>query len=223
MMGHMTYTGEVRPGGPAEVRRLTHLEITKVAVDPTMANNCYVLRCRRTGEALLIDAADAAETLRPLMTGVATIVTTHQHWDHHRALAALADGHAIIAGEPDADAITAATGVTVTRRVVQGDRIRVGDCTLEVIALRGHTPGSIALLYTDPDGAPQLWTGDSLFPGGVGATFGDEAAFEELITDVEERIFQRLPDETWFYPGHGNDSTLGAERPQLAGWRERGW
>lgn len=219
----MTYTGEVRPGGPADVRTLARLEITKVAVDPKMSNNCYVLRCRRTGEALLIDAAASPETLVPLLDGVTAILTTHQHWDHHRALAALSAGREILAGEPDADAITAATGIHVTRRLNQGDKVHVGDCTLEVIAIRGHTPGSIAVLYNDPDGTPHLWTGDSLFPGGVGATFGDESAFQELITDVEERIFQRLPDETWFYPGHGNDSTIGTERPFLAEWRERGW
>ena len=219
----MTYTCEVKPGGPPDVRTLPGLEISKIALDPTMSNNCYVLRCRRTGEALLIDAADAPQTLAPLLDGVTTIVTTHQHWDHHRALAALAEGRQIIAGAPDADAIAAATGVPVTRRVEQGDVITVGEITLDVIAIRGHTPGSIALLYADPTGSPHLWTGDSLFPGGVGATFGDEAAFAELITDVEERIFQRLPDQTWFYPGHGNDSTLGNERPYLAEWRERGW
>jgi glyoxylase-like metal-dependent hydrolase (beta-lactamase superfamily II) len=219
----VTYTGEVQPGSPADVRTLARLEITKVAVDPKMSNNCYVLRCRRTGEALLIDAAASPETLAPLLDGVTAVLTTHQHWDHHRALAALAEGREILAGEPDADAITAATGIHVTRRLNQGDKVHVGDCTLEVIAIRGHTPGSIAMLYNDPEGTPHLWTGDSLFPGGVGATFGDEAAFQELITDVEERIFQRLPDTTWFYPGHGNDSTIGAERPSLAEWRERGW
>lgn len=219
----MTYTGEVVPGGPAEVRTLPRLEITKVAVDPKMSNNCYVLRCRRTGEALLIDAADSPETLAPFLDGVTAVLTTHQHWDHHRALAAVADGREILAGDPDADAITAATGVHVTRRLDQGDHVHVGDCTLEIIAIRGHTPGSIAVLYDDPDGTKHLWTGDSLFPGGVGATFGNEAAFQELITDVEERIFQRLPDDTWFYPGHGTDSTIGAERPYLAEWRERGW
>ena len=99
----------------------------------------------------------------------------------------------------------------------------VGECTLDVIHLVGHTPGSIALLYDDPDGTPHLFTGDSLFPGGVGNTFGDSDAFASLLDDVETKIFDRLPDETWFYPGHGNDSTLGAERPHLAEWRERGW
>jgi len=224
--GRVTYTGVVKPGGPADVRELAHLTITKVAVDDRMSNNCYLLQCRRTAEQLLIDAAAEPETLLPIIgPSLATVVTTHQHWDHHRALAEVVDAtHAdTVAGEPDAEAITAATGVPVKRTVVQGDTISVGECTLEVIALRGHTPGSIALLYADPEGDPHLWTGDSLFPGGVGNTQKDATRFEELIADVEERVFQRLPDETWFYPGHGNDSTLGAERPSLAEWRERGW
>ncbi|WP_344048900.1 MBL fold metallo-hydrolase [Nocardioides panacihumi] len=204
-----------------------HLTIHKVAVDPKMSNNCYLLRCRHTGAQVLVDAAAEPERLIPWIgaAGLDAVVTTHQHWDHHRALAEVvaATGAATIAGEPDAAAITEQTGVPITRTVGQGDRITVGESELEVIAVRGHTPGSICLLYDDPSGPPHLFTGDSLFPGGVGNTFGDVGAFEQLINDVEERIFQRLPDETWFYPGHGNDSTLGAERPHLAEWRERGW
>ena len=221
-----TYTGEVTPLGPPAVRELAGLTITKYAVDPAMANNCYLLRCTATGAQVLIDAADEAQSLIQLADGlVDAVVTTHQHWDHHRALAELCavTRPMVVAGEPDADAITEATGVTVTRRVTDGDILRVGEVTLEVIAVAGHTPGSICLLYTDPDGTPHLWTGDSLFPGGVGATFGDAAAVATLIDEVETKIFGRLPDETWFYPGHGNDSTLGAERPHLAEWRERGW
>lgn len=230
--GHDDYTGQVRPGGAPDVRRLAGLTITKVAVDEQMSNNCYLLRCTSTGEQLLVDAAAEPETLLPLIgeAGLRTVVTTHQHWDHHRALAAVvaATGADVVAGAPDADAITEQTGVPVTRPVGQGDTISVGACRLEVIALAGHTPGSIALLYDDPgsDGAPghpHLFTGDSLFPGGVGNTFGDEAAFAQLIDEVETKLFQRLPDTTWFYPGHGDDSTIGTERPHLAEWRTRGW
>jgi glyoxylase-like metal-dependent hydrolase (beta-lactamase superfamily II) len=221
-----TYTGAVKPGGPADVRELGRLTVTKVAVDAQMSNNCYLLRCRTTGEQLLIDAAAEPETLLPLIGGeLATVVTTHQHWDHHRALADVtaATGAAIFAGEPDAAAITEATGVPISRTLSHNDTVTVGDCTLEVIALRGHTPGSVALVYRDPEGTPHLWTGDSLFPGGVGNTQQDPVRFTQLLDDVEERIFGTLPDETWFYPGHGDDSTLGAERPHLAEWRERGW
>jgi glyoxylase-like metal-dependent hydrolase (beta-lactamase superfamily II) len=221
------YTGKVVPGGAADVRELEALTITKVAVDPQMSNNCYLLRCNATGQQVLVDAAADAEGLRALVgdAGLTAVVTTHRHWDHHRALADVvaATGAEVVAGVPDAESITEQTGVEVTRSVKQGDTVAVGDCTLEVIALAGHTPGSIALLYADPAGHPHLFTGDSLFPGGVGNTFGDEAAFVQLIDEVETKVFQRLPDETWFYPGHGDDSTIGTERPHLAEWRARGW
>ena len=223
----VTYTGEVEPGGSPDVRELGALTITKLAVDQQMSNNCYLLRCHATGDQVLIDAAAEPDRLLPLLgeAGLSSVVTTHQHWDHHRALADVvaATRAEVVAGAPDAAAITEQTGVPVAREVRQGDTVAVGDCTLEVITLAGHTPGSIALLYDDPNGHPHLFTGDSLFPGGVGNTFGDEAAFVQLIDDVETKVFQRLPDETWFYPGHGNDSTIGAERPHLAEWRARGY
>ena len=221
------YTGKVKPGGTPDVRELAKLVITKVAVDDQMSNNCYVLRCRATDEQLLVDAAADAPRLLAVVGdgGLETVVTTHRHWDHHRALADVvsATGALTVAGADDAGAITEQTGVEVQRSVGDGDTVTVGECTLDVIHLVGHTPGSIALLYDDPDGTPHLFTGDSLFPGGVGNTFGDSGAFESLVDDVEAKIFDRLPDETWFYPGHGNDSVLGAERPHLAEWRERGW
>ena len=222
-----TYTGSVTPGGTPDVRELSRLIITKVAVDDQMSNNCYVLRCRATDEQVLVDAADDAATLLEVLgdTGATKVVTTHQHWDHHRALKEVAEatGAVVVAGAADADAITEQTGVAVDDRVTDGDTIEFGDVRLQVIHLVGHTPGSIALLYDDPDGTPHLFTGDSLFPGGVGNTFGDAAAFRSLLHDVRTKIFDRLPDETWFYPGHGDDSTLGSERPHLAEWEERGW
>src|SRR4051794_25040057 len=163
-----TYTGEVTPGGTPDIRELSHLIVTKVAVDPQMSNNCYVLRCRATDEQVLIDAADDAPTLLALLgtAGATKVITTHQHWDHHRALKAVAEatGAVIVAGEPDADAITEQTEVAVDDRVEQGDIIEFGKIQLEVIRITGHTPGSIVLKYDDPDGTPHLWTGDSLFP-----------------------------------------------------------
>ncbi len=224
-----SYTGAVKAGGPADVRTLERLTITKVAVDEQMSNNAYLLRCNATGDQVLVDAAAEPETLGSAIgdAGLDLVVTTHQHWDHHRALAQVVSttGAGTVAGEPDADAITEQTGVAVDRRVGDGDTVAVGDCTLEVIRITGHTPGSICLLYDDRPhgGVPHLFTGDSLFPGGVGATFGDAEAFASLIDDVETKLFGRLPDETWFYPGHGDDSTLGVERPHLAEWRARGW
>jgi glyoxylase-like metal-dependent hydrolase (beta-lactamase superfamily II) len=229
-MVNETYTGDVSPGGDPHVLPLGCLTLTKVAVDPDMSNNCYLLHCGETDELVLIDAAAEPERLLELIgdRSLTSIVTTHQHWDHHRALAAVKAAHpaaTVVAGTPDADAIEEQTGVTVERRVGEGDKVAVGTCDLSVIPIVGHTPGSIVLLLDDrtasPD--PHLFTGDSLFPGGVGATRGDAAAFAQLIDDVETRIFGRLPDETRFHPGHGNDGVLGEERPHLAEWRERGW
>ncbi len=214
------YTGDVTPGGPANVRDLPALTIAKASVGRS-DNNAYLLTCRATGERLLIDAAaDPRRLLALTGTSLATVVTTHRHADHHRALRAVVDatGARSLAHADDAGAIPVVTGT-----LRDGDTVAVGDCPLEVIHLVGHTPGSIALLYRDPAGPAHLFTGDSLFPGGVGNTFGDAAAFASLIGDVERKLFDRLPDDTWFYPGHGKDSTLGAERPSLGQWRARGW
>lgn len=216
------YSGKVVPGGSAAVRELSHLIISKVSVGP-MDNNAYVLRCRATGEELLVDAAAEPERILAVCGEgpVVRVVTTHRHADHWQALAAVveATGAATVAHVDDAPEIP----VPTTEPVRDGDRVRVGECELEVVHLVGHTPGSIALLYDDPTGSPHLWTGDSLFPGGVGNTQRDPERFAQLIGDVESKLFDRLPDETWVYPGHGDDTTLGAERPQLPEWHTRGW
>jgi len=219
-----TYTGNVQVGGPFEVRRLPGLIIVKLAVGP-YDNNAYLLRCTQTDEGLLIDAANEPERLRELVRfegpAVSAILTTHRHQDHWIALeetAADADA-AIYASAEDADELP----VAVDERLAHGDVVTVGDATLEVVVLRGHTPGGACLLYRDPEGVPHLFSGDSLFPGGVGNTFGSAEAFDQLYDDVTHRVFDELPDDTWFYPGHGADSTLGAERPHLREWRERGW
>ncbi|BCJ50956.1 hydrolase [Actinoplanes sp. NBRC 14428] len=217
----MTYTGDVSRGSAPAVRDLHGLTVTKVSVGP-MDNNAYLLRCASDGTQVLIDAANDAETLLKLIGegGLATVVTTHRHPDHHGALARVveATGAGSVAGADDAAEIP-----VVTATVRDGDTIPVGDCTLEVIHVVGHTPGSIVLLYREPAGIAHLFTGDSLFPGGVGNTRGDKKNFASLIDDVEHKLFDRLPDDTWFYPGHGKDSTLGAERPHLPEWRARGW
>jgi glyoxylase-like metal-dependent hydrolase (beta-lactamase superfamily II) len=217
----MSYRGKVVPGGPPDVRELAKLTITKFSVGD-MDNNVYLLRCQATDEQVLVDAADEASRILQVVgsDGLRRVVTTHRHWDHHRALPEVvtATGATTVAGDADADELP----VPVDERVSDGDTVQVGECRLEVIHLVGHTPGSIALLFDDPDGTPHLFTGDSLFPGGVGKTRSPED-FTSLIDDVSHKLFDRLPDETWFYPGHGNDSTLGAERPHVAEWRSRGW
>lgn len=216
-----TYTGKVTKGGTPDVRELAGLVITKASVGP-MDNNTYLLRCRQTDEQLLIDAANDADTILELVgDSLSRIVTTHQHYDHWQALAEVQrrTGARTTAHPLDAEGIPVATDDGVS----DGDTITVGAVTLNVIHLVGHTPGSIALLYDDPSGHPHLFTGDCLFPGGVGNTFGDKDNFARLIADVEEKLFGRLPDETWVYPGHGADTTLGNERPSVTEWRSRGW
>ncbi|MEV5241518.1 MBL fold metallo-hydrolase [Streptomyces cinnamoneus] len=218
----MTYSGAVEVGGPADVHELADLMISKVAVGP-MNNNAYLLRCRATDEQLLIDAAAEPRTLLALIgdSGIASVVTTHQHADHWGALREVVDatGARTYAGREDAEGIPVPTEVLVD----DGDTIRVGRVELTARHLVGHTPGSIALVYDDPHGHAHVFTGDCLFPGGVGNTHDDPKAFASLIDDVETKIFGELSDETWVYPGHGNDTTLGTERPHLAEWRERGW
>lgn len=220
----MAYAPEVTPGGPSAVRELPHLTIRKAAVS-TMSNNAYLLTCRTTGAQLLIDAADDWPRLSQLIgegTGrLDAIVTTHRHWDHVRALqeAVRETGARTYAGEPDADALPVPPDV----RLAHGDTITVGDLALDVIRLTGHTPGSVALAYDDPEGHVHLFTGDSLFPGGVGNTKDAGQSFDSLYADVVRRVFDVYDDDTWVYPGHGSDTTLGAERPHLAQWRERGW
>jgi glyoxylase-like metal-dependent hydrolase (beta-lactamase superfamily II) len=219
-----TYTGHVTATGPAGVRELADLTIRKLEVGG-FGNNAYLLTCRATGAQLLVDAAAEPDRLLELVaaggTRLDTVVTTHQHHDHVGALGEVvaATGARTVAGADDADALP----VPVDERVQQGDTVTVGDVTLDVVHLRGHTPGSIALAYADPAGHTHLFTGDSLFPGGVGNTKNPGQSFDSLIEDVTNRVFDVYDDDTWFYPGHGDDSTLGAERPHLGEWRARGW
>jgi len=219
----MRYSGEVVAGGPSDQRNLSLLSIRKACVG-AMANNVYLLACRRTGKQLLIDAADDPPRIMSLLDegtgGLDVIVTTHQHWDHHRALVQVAESTKAMtaAGDADADALP----VMPNRRLMNGDTLTFGDITLGVVHLRGHTPGSVAMVYSDPDGHHHIWTGDSLFPGGPGKTAGTQD-FTSLMNDLEERIFGVFGDDTWIYPGHGSDTTLGAERPHLTEWHERGW
>lgn len=228
-----TYSGHVSPGGRPARRDLGNSTITKLSVGP-MDNNTYLITCRRTGDALLVDAADDAKRILELVTTadlatdpstsapptVRAIVTTHRHPDHWQALEAVADatGATTMAGADDADGIP----VETARNLHHDDVIVVGTLEFTVIALRGHTPGSVALHLRDDTGLDHLLTGDSLFPGGPGRT-QTPADFVSLMDDLERRVFDRFPDSTCVYPGHGDDTTLGTERPQLAEWRARGW
>lgn len=218
------YTGHVDPGTAAR-RMLPGATILKASVGP-VDNNAYLVTCSATGETLLIDAANDAGVLidlaRRYAPKVSLIVTSHQHFDHWQALRAVADatGAPTAAHEIDAEALP----VKPDRLLAGGDTVQVGKLTFDVIHLRGHTPGSIALALTGPatGEVTQLFTGDCLFPGGVGKTWqpGD---FAQLLDDVTTRVFDVYPDSTVIYPGHGDDTVLGAERPHLGEWRKRGW
>jgi glyoxylase-like metal-dependent hydrolase (beta-lactamase superfamily II) len=214
--------GGPRPVGPLLLR--------EVSVGPG-DNRAYLLSDPGTDEHLLVDAAAEAERLLALVrdasprgaAALATVVTTHRHPDHVGALAAVAaaTGATTAAGDADADALPVPPDV----RLHHGDAVRVGGTELGVVALRGHTPGSVALLLAgDPaaGGPAHLFTGDSLFPGGPGRTTSP-ADFTSLMDDLEARVFAVLGDDTVVHPGHGEPTTLGAERPHLAEWRARGW
>ena len=216
----MTYTGRSQVGAPPQTRTLGEITVTKIAVGE-LDNNAYLLTDAATGENLLIDAAAEPRALLAQLPDqrLDAVVTTHRHADHWGALAQVvaATGASTMAGEFDADAI----GVPTDRRLGEGDNIPLGSTNLTVIHLAGHTPGHIALHLQAADGSHHVFTGDCLFPGGVGRT--TDETFEQLYTDVTTKVFDRFDDDTWIYPGHGWDTTLGAERPHLQEWRERGW
>jgi glyoxylase-like metal-dependent hydrolase (beta-lactamase superfamily II) len=217
----VTYTGDVRVGGPPDTREIGAVTLTKIAVGE-MHNNAYLL-VNESGQGLLIDAAAEPRRLLEMIgdTPVAKIVTTHRHPDHWQALAEVkaATGAVTVAHPADAPGIP----VPTDELVEDGGTIEFGDTLLHVTQLVGHTPGSIALTLNAAGPRPHLFTGDCLFSGGVGNTQKDPARFDSLYAGVVAKIFDRLPDETWVYPGHGGDTTLGAERPHLEEWRERGW
>ncbi|TNM64596.1 MBL fold metallo-hydrolase [Streptomyces sp. NP160] len=212
------------------------LDLRTVSVGP-MDNRCYLLADagpQGSGSWLLVDAAAQPERLLALLEealpatrrGAGLVVTTHRHDDHTGALVRFADatGATTAAGDDDADALPLAPD----RRLRHGDVVRVGEQELGVTALRGHTPGSVALLLpagalAGPDGeVAHLFTGDSLFPGGPGKTWSPQD-FTSLVDDLEARVFAVLPDSTVVHPGHGETTTIGAERPRLGEYRARGW
>jgi glyoxylase-like metal-dependent hydrolase (beta-lactamase superfamily II) len=219
-----TYTGHVETQTAAR-RTLPGVSIVKMSVGP-MDNNAYLITCADTGESLLVDAANDPDLLVELVAEqapkLALIVTTHQHFDHWQALSAVAEttGAPTAAHRLDAEPLP----IPPERFLDGGDTVQVGDLVFDVIHLRGHTPGSVALALR-PAGertAVQLFTGDCLFPGGPGRTTCPEE-FDSLMSGLETLVFDRFGDDTVVYPGHGDDTTLGEERPRLGEWRHRGW
>lgn len=231
----MTDDKSTAPASPTRLTRLDHVDLRSVSVGP-MDNNAYLLTCRTTGAQVLVDAAADSDRLLALVregSGSARldlIVTTHSHHDHVGALEDMVGvtGATTAAGAEDAEAIS----VPTRQRLHAGEHLVAGTIDLEVVPLRGHTPGSVALVLVEPDevsepdavaGRTHIFSGDSLFPGGVGNTNHDPERFAQLLGDVEEKIFGRFRDDTVVHPGHGAPTTLGAERPHLDEWRSRGW
>ena len=216
-----------------DLEQLGVIQLRRIVVGE-LATNVYLLTDPTARRQVLVDpGADPEAVLALVASGLPrptldTLVVTHRHDDHTGALAeVVAATHAqVVAGHDDADAITAATGVPVHRALRHGDRLPIGSITADIIALRGHTPGSITLAV--PEARPphpvrtHLFVGDSLFPGGPGMTTAADN-FDRLYTDLVVRVFSLYPDETTVRPGHGLNTTLGDERPHLREWRQRGW
>jgi len=195
----------------------SRVEITRIVVGP-LDNNVYVVRCRETGESVLIDAADEAEQVLELCRrlNVRRVLTTHGHRDHIQAVPAVrAAGYPVGIGADDADLLPAHDFI-----IDADTEIDVGDQLLRTIHTPGHTPGSMCFVV---EGSPVLLSGDTLFPGGPGATKFPGGDFPTIIASIGERLFGRLPDHTLVMPGHGEGTTIGAERPHLQEWADRGW
>jgi len=201
--------------------RPAHYESTAVRVDKVVVgpyeNNAYVVRCKQTGEAVLVDAANEHELLVPLCQalGVRRVLTTHGHFDHIQAVEACREaGLDVGVAAEDAKMLPSYDFV-----IGDEDVISVGDLRLRAIHTPGHTPGSTSFLL---DGEPLLFTGDTLFPGGPGNTIFEGASFDQIIASIDRRLFT-LPPDLLVLPGHGLDTTLGTERPHLQEWVDRGW
>ena len=196
----------------------SRLEIHRVVVG-SYDNNVFVLRCRETGEAVLIDAANEHEMLLELCTrlGVRRVLETHGHWDHIGAVAAMREaGYEVGVNSSDAPMLK---DVGYDVFIDDAEVIKVGRLRLHAIHNPGHTPGSVSFLV---DGAPLLFSGDTLFPGGPGATKFEGGDFATIIDSIDNKLFT-LPAHTIVMPGHGVSTTIGHERPHLGEWVARGW
>jgi glyoxylase-like metal-dependent hydrolase (beta-lactamase superfamily II) len=192
-------------------------EIHRLVVGP-MDNNVFVLRCRQSGEAVLIDAANEHDKLLDLCRrlNVGKVLETHGHWDHIQAVPAVRDaGYDVGVTAEDAGMLPSYDFLLEDDSVIQVGRLR-----LHTILTPGHTPGSICFQV---EGSPVLFSGDTLFPGGPGATRFPGSDFPTIIRSIEDRLFTRLPDDVIVMPGHGEDTTIGTERPHLQEWIDRGW
>ena len=193
------------------------VEVHKVVVGP-MDNNVYVIRSRRTGDAVLVDAANEHEQLLELCRdlGVRKVLETHGHWDHIQAVPAVRDaGYEVGVTAQDAGMLPSYDVIIEDDAVIE-----VGDLRIGTIATPGHTPGSICFAI---EGTPVLLSGDTLFPGGPGNTKFEGGDFPTIIQSIDRRLFSKFDAGTLVLPGHGASTTIGDERPHLQEWVDRGW
>jgi glyoxylase-like metal-dependent hydrolase (beta-lactamase superfamily II) len=195
----------------------TAVEVHRVVVGP-VDNNVYIVRCRQTGDSVLIDAANEHDRLLELCRdlGVRQVVETHGHWDHIQAVEAVRHaGIEVAVTQADANMLPAYDLILEDESTLQIGRLRI-----DTIATPGHTPGSMCFAV---EGTPLLFTGDTLFPGGPGNTTFENADFNTIITSIERRLFTGFGPDTLVLPGHGKGTTIGAETPHLQEWVDRGW
>ena len=192
------------------------LTITRLVVGP-YDNNVFVARCRHTGEAVLIDAANEAEKVLDLCRrlNVGKVLETHGHADHIQAVPAVREaGYDVWITAEDAAMLPGYDFLLEDEQVIEVGRLR-----LHNLHTPGHTPGSICFRV---EGSPVLFSGDTLFPGGPGATRPPLGDFPTIISSIQQRLLV-LPPETHVLPGHGRDTTIGTEQPHLQEWIDRGW
>jgi glyoxylase-like metal-dependent hydrolase (beta-lactamase superfamily II) len=192
-------------------------EVHRVVVGP-VENNVYILRCRRSGEALLVDAANEHELLLEICQrlGVTQVVETHGHWDHIQAVPAVREaGISVAVTEADAAMLPSYDEILLDDAVLEVGRLR-----LKTVLTPGHTPGSMCFAV---EGTPLLLSGDTLFPGGPGNTKFEGGDFPTIIRSIEDRLFSRYGADTLVLPGHGASTTIGSESPHLQEWVDRGW
>lgn len=218
---HHTHVPADRPTqvSPAVVHWFdSAVEVHKLVVGP-FDNNVFIVRCRATGEAVLIDAANEHDILLDLARelGVRNVLETHGHHDHIQAVPAMREaGYRVAVTELDAPML----GDLGYDAFLEHDEvIEVGRLRLRSILNPGHTPGSISFHV---EGTPLLFTGDTLFPGGPGATKFPGGSFDTIIDSIDSKLFV-FPADTIVLPGHGTDTTIGTERPHLQEWVDRGW
>ena len=194
------------------------LEIHKLVVGP-YDNNVFVLRCKATGDAVLLDAANEHEKLLELAQSldVRRVLETHGHWDHIQAVPAMREaGYEVAVTALDAPRLK-----DVGYDVFLDDKevVEVGRVRLDAIHTPGHTEGSICFKVA---GSPIVFSGDTLFPGGPGNATFEGGDFATIIQSIDSQLFT-LPPDTIVLPGHGDDTTVGTERPHLQQWIDRGW